>query len=89
MDMSLPLPPPSFLSIGMAISVYLVWTGPVGLFVLRKHLRNARGLRWIVKAILTTMTALTAPAAASMLLVVVAGTGDAAGVLWSLLRNSW
>lgn len=81
--------PPQLLSVGVAMCVYVVWVGPIGLFVLRKHLRNATGARLFVKTILTALTALTAPAAAIAALIVIVGTSDAVSLLWSLLKNSW
>jgi len=61
----------------------------IGLFVLRRHLANASGARLAVKVALGALTALTAPAAAIMVLMVVAGFGEAVTELWSLLRNVW
>jgi len=87
MDMSIVSPPP-LLSLAVAILIYAVWVGPIGLFVLRKQLRNATGARLAVKTILAALTALTAPAAVMMVLMVVAGTGEAVTLLWSLLKNS-
>jgi len=88
MDMSLVSPPP-LLSLAVAIFLYLVWVGPIGLFVLRKQLRNATGARLVVKTILGALTALTAPAAAMTALMIVAGAHEATTLLWSLLRDSW
>ena len=88
MDMSLAAPPP-LVSVAICLFVALVWVGPIGLFVLRKHLANASGPRLLVKTILFGLTALTAPAAALMVLVVLFGFGEAGDLIWSLLKSAW
>jgi len=88
MDMTVDSPPP-LLSVAIAVFIYAVWVGPIGIFVLRKQLRDATGARLLVKTILAVLTALTAPAAAMMVLMVIADAGEATTLLWSLLKNSW
>ena len=88
MDMTLPPETPWF-SIGMLLFIAVVWVGPIGLFVLRKRLANATGARLAAKVALGALTALTAPAAAIMVLIVVAGFSEAVAEVWSLLRNAW
>jgi hypothetical protein len=69
--------------------VAFVWAGPIGLFVLRKHLANASGARSLVKAGLTVWSVATAPLAGIMAVMVVAGAADGVYVVWTLLRNTW
>jgi hypothetical protein len=88
MDMTLISPPP-LLSAGVYLFVAIVWIGPIGLFVLRRHLANATGLRLAAKTVLAGLTVLTAPAAALMVLIITAGAAEAVGLVWSLLRNTW
>lgn len=76
-------------SIGMLLFIAVVWVGPIGLFVLRRHLANASGARLAAKVALGALTALTAPAAAIMVLIVLVGFGEAVDEVWSLLRNVW
>jgi hypothetical protein len=87
MDMS--ISPPPVLSLGVYLFIAIVWVGPIGLFVLRKHLSNVRGLRLAAKTVLVSLTALTAPAAAVMALMVLADSAEAVDLVWSLLRNAW
>lgn len=88
MEITLSHPPP-LVSVAIVLFIFGVWAGPIGLFVLRKHLAHATGALLVLKAILIALTALTAPAAALMLLMIVRGTGEAMNVVWSLLRGSW
>lgn len=88
MDMS-PVSPPPLLSFGVVAVIFVTWAGPIGLFVLRKHLTKAKGARLVVKAILTVLTAITAPAAAIMVLIVVASAVEAFTLVWSLLKYAW
>lgn len=88
MDMSLP-PSPPLLSIGLVVVIAVVWAGPMGLLVLRSHLANATGGLRTVKYLLTALTALTAPLAAGMVLLIVAGVAEGLDIVWSLLQNTW
>jgi hypothetical protein len=67
----------------------LVFAGPIGLFVLRRRLADGRGGRLAAKAVLVGLTVVTAPLAALLILVVVAGAYETGDQLWSLARAAW
>jgi hypothetical protein len=67
----------------------LVWVGPIGLFVLRKQLIDARGGRLAVKRVMVGLSALTAPFAAVLILIVISGVYEDVDLLWSLLKAAW
>lgn len=88
MDMSLQSPSP-LLSLLTWLVIAIVWSGPIGLIVLRRHLAHARGPALIAKGALVTLTTVTGPAALLMIGIVVAAAFEAATLLWTLLRSTW
>jgi hypothetical protein len=71
------------------IFVAIVWVGPIGLFVLRRHLARARGARLAAKVLLAGLTVVTAPVAAGTALMVVSGFVETVDLFGELLRNAW
>jgi hypothetical protein len=88
MDMS-PPPSPPLLSVGLVLFVTVAWSGPIGLVVLRRQLADASGARLAVKTLLVSLTVLTAPATALMLLIIIVGFGEAAAFVGEVLKNAW
>ncbi len=88
MDMSLTDVPPVVSAVEW-LFVALVWVGPIGLFVLRRRLVDARGGRRAVKRVLVGLSALAAPFAAVSILVVISGIYEDVDLLWSLLKAAW
>jgi hypothetical protein len=88
MDMSVAAVSPA-ISLADWLVVALVFAGPIGLFILRRRLADAHGGRRVLKAILVGLTAVTAPLAALLVIVVVAGAFEAGDQLWSLARAAW
>jgi hypothetical protein len=88
MDMSLTSDAsPDLLVVGMFVAI--VWVGPTGLFVLRRHLERARGARLAAKVLLAGLTVVTAPIAAGTALMVVSGFVETVNLFGELLRNTW
>ena len=69
--------------------VALAWVGPIGLFVLKKQLGDARGGRLALKGVLAGLSTLMAPLAAVSILIVISGIYEDADLLWSLLKAAW
>jgi hypothetical protein len=88
MDMSLADVSPLF-TVADWLFVTLVWVGPIGLFVLRKQLGDARGGRLAIKSVLVGLSALTAPLAALLVFVTLSGLFEDADQLLSLLKAAW
>jgi hypothetical protein len=76
-------------SVAEWLFVALVWVGPIGLFVLRRLLVDAGGGRFALKCVLVGLSALTAPLAALLILVVISGVHEDVDLLWSLLKAAW
>jgi hypothetical protein len=88
MDMSLTSDAsPALLAVGIFAAI--VWVGPIGLFVLRRHLARARGARLAAKVLLTGLTVVTAPLAAGTALLVVSGFVETVDLFAELPRNAW
>jgi hypothetical protein len=88
MDMSLTNVPPA-VSVADWLFVTLVFAGPIGLFVLRRQLGDARGGRLVIKRVLVGLSALTAPLAALLVFVTLSGLFEDANQLLSLLKAAW
>jgi|GEM_PF-6153981 len=78
---------PALLVVGIFVAI--VWVGPIGLFVLRRHLARARGARLAAKVLLAGLTVVTAPVAAGTALMVVSGFVETVDLFAELLRNAW
>jgi hypothetical protein len=76
-------------SIAEWLFVALVWSGPIGLAVFRRRFARAPGEMRGVKAALVGLTALTAPFAALMILMVLVGTYEAGVLVLSLVKAAW
>jgi len=88
MDMSLTSDAsPDLLVVGVFAAI--VWAGPIGLFVLRRHFARARGARRVAKVLLAGLTVVTGPVAAGTALMVVAGLVETVDLFGELLRNAW
>jgi hypothetical protein len=88
-DMSLTADVSPVVSAAEWLFVTLVWAGPIGLFVLRRQLHDARGGRLAIKSVLVGLSALTAPLAAVLILMTISGVYEDADLLWSLLKAAW
>lgn len=77
------------ISITEWLFVVLACAAPIGLVVLRRRLGDARGGMLIIKRALIGLSVLTAPLAAVLILVVVAGIYEDADQLLSLLQAAW
>ena|ERR1700686_5697672 len=88
-----PLISPADLSPSVSVTewlcVALACVGPIGLLVLRRQLGDARGGMLVLKRALIGFSALTAPLAAGLILVVMAGIYEDADQLLSLLMAAW
>jgi hypothetical protein len=87
MEMSIADTSPTLLGVGVFVAI--VWIGPIGLFVLRRHLARARGARLAAKALLWGLAVVTAPIAAGTALMVVSGFVETVDLFGELLRNVW
>jgi hypothetical protein len=88
MDMSLTDVPPA-VSVAEWLFVALVWVGPIGLFVFRRQFVDPRGGRLAFKRVMVGLSALSAPFAAVLILVVISGVYEDMDLLWSLLKAAW